>query len=66
MVFIAAASWGLITAATPLLAGLGSHILALMTFFRFLMGLTQGEQRRSRGRGCRANDHRGDGIYHIG
>uniref|UniRef100_H3D4M1 Voltage-gated purine nucleotide uniporter SLC17A9 n=1 Tax=Tetraodon nigroviridis TaxID=99883 RepID=H3D4M1_TETNG len=42
MVFIAAASWGLITAATPLLASLGAHILALMTFSRFLMGLTQG------------------------
>lgn len=44
MVFIAAASWGLITAATPLLASLGAHILALMTFSRFLMGLTQGER----------------------
>eukprot|EP00066_Takifugu_rubripes_P002005 XP_003963609.1 PREDICTED: solute carrier family 17 member 9-like [Takifugu rubripes] len=42
VVCIAAASWGLITAGTPLLANLGSHILALMTFSRFLMGLSQG------------------------
>lgn len=43
MVCISAASWGVITAGTPLLAGWGSHILALMVFSRFLMGLSQGE-----------------------
>lgn len=42
VVFIAAAFWGLITAATPLLASLGTHVLVLMTFSRFLMGVTQG------------------------
>uniref|UniRef100_UPI0037E7599C voltage-gated purine nucleotide uniporter SLC17A9-like n=1 Tax=Semicossyphus pulcher TaxID=241346 RepID=UPI0037E7599C len=42
VLFISAASWSLITAATPLLAKLGSHTLALMTMARFLMGLLQG------------------------
>lgn len=48
VVVIAAASWGLVTAATPLLAQLGSHVLALMTISRFLMGLSQGELRRAK------------------
>ncbi|XP_051281363.1 solute carrier family 17 member 9 isoform X2 [Dicentrarchus labrax] len=42
VLFISAASWGLITAGTPLLAHLGSHTLALMAMARFLMGLLQG------------------------
>ncbi|CAJ1084640.1 solute carrier family 17 member 9-like [Xyrichtys novacula] len=42
VLFISAASWSLTTAATPLLAKLGSHSLALMTMARFLMGLLQG------------------------
>ncbi|KAK5864194.1 hypothetical protein PBY51_001154 [Eleginops maclovinus] len=42
VLFLSAASWSLITAVTPLLAHLGSNTLALMTFARFLMGLTQG------------------------
>ncbi|XP_068996224.1 voltage-gated purine nucleotide uniporter SLC17A9-like [Embiotoca jacksoni] len=42
ILFMSAASWALITAATPLLAHLGSHTLALMTAARFLMGLLQG------------------------
>ncbi|XP_062421793.1 voltage-gated purine nucleotide uniporter SLC17A9-like isoform X2 [Pungitius pungitius] len=42
VLFISAASWALITAVTPLLAHLGSHIFALMTMARFLMGLLQG------------------------
>lgn len=43
VLFISACSWALITAATPLLAHLGSHTLALITLSRFLMGLLQGE-----------------------
>ncbi|KAF7210210.1 voltage-gated purine nucleotide uniporter SLC17A9 [Nothobranchius furzeri] len=42
VLFISAASWALITAATPLLACLGSHTLALMAVARILMGLLQG------------------------
>ncbi|XP_017264914.1 solute carrier family 17 member 9 [Kryptolebias marmoratus] len=42
VLFISAASWGLITAGTPLLAHLGSHTLALMTAARVLMGVLQG------------------------
>ncbi|KAM6982001.1 voltage-gated purine nucleotide uniporter SLC17A9-like [Tautogolabrus adspersus] len=42
VLFISAVSWSLITAVTPLLAKLGTHILALMTIARFLMGLLQG------------------------
>ncbi|KAI3357479.1 hypothetical protein L3Q82_015897 [Scortum barcoo] len=42
VLFTSAASWALITAATPLLAQLGSHTLALMTMARFLMGVLQG------------------------
>lgn len=48
MVAIAAASWGLVTVATPVLARMGSHVLALMIFSRFLMGLSQGELRRGK------------------
>lgn len=40
---MSAASWSVITAATPFLAYLGPHTLALMTFTRFLMGLLQGK-----------------------
>ncbi|XP_075898035.1 voltage-gated purine nucleotide uniporter SLC17A9-like [Nelusetta ayraudi] len=39
---ISAVLWSVITAATPVLAYLGPHTLALMTFTRFLMGLLQG------------------------
>uniref|UniRef100_A0A3Q3WG93 Major facilitator superfamily (MFS) profile domain-containing protein n=1 Tax=Mola mola TaxID=94237 RepID=A0A3Q3WG93_MOLML len=42
VLFISVALWALITAGTPLLARLGSHTLALMTFSRFLMGVLQG------------------------
>ncbi|KAM9342812.1 voltage-gated purine nucleotide uniporter SLC17A9-like [Pholidichthys leucotaenia] len=42
VLLLSASSWGLITAATPVLAHLGSHTLALMTLARFLMGLFQG------------------------
>ncbi|XP_068601698.1 voltage-gated purine nucleotide uniporter SLC17A9-like [Brachionichthys hirsutus] len=42
VLFISATSWAVITAATPLLAHLGSHTLALMTLTRFLMGVMQG------------------------
>lgn len=42
VLLISAVSWTLITAATPLLAHLGSHTLALMTMARFLMGVMQG------------------------
>lgn len=42
ILIISAASWALVTAATPLLAHLGSHTLALMTVTRILMGLFQG------------------------
>ncbi|XP_070696252.1 voltage-gated purine nucleotide uniporter SLC17A9-like [Pempheris klunzingeri] len=42
VLFISAALWGLITAATPLLAHLGSYTLAVMTLARFLLGLLQG------------------------
>ncbi|XP_057684565.1 solute carrier family 17 member 9-like [Corythoichthys intestinalis] len=42
MIFLSAASWALVTAATPLLARLGSHTLALMTMARVLMGMLQG------------------------
>lgn len=43
MLFMSAASWSVITVATPFLAYLGPHTLALMTFSRFLMGLLQGK-----------------------
>ncbi|XP_076022856.1 voltage-gated purine nucleotide uniporter SLC17A9-like [Genypterus blacodes] len=42
ILFLSAVSWSLITAATPLLAHLGSHTVALMTGARFLMGMLQG------------------------
>ncbi|XP_068454450.1 voltage-gated purine nucleotide uniporter SLC17A9-like [Clinocottus analis] len=42
VLFISAVSWAVITAATPLLAHLGSNSLALMTLARFLMGILQG------------------------
>ncbi|XP_071756298.1 voltage-gated purine nucleotide uniporter SLC17A9-like [Centroberyx gerrardi] len=42
VLFLSTASWAAITAATPLLAPLGGHPLALMTMARFLMGLLQG------------------------
>ncbi|XP_030278380.1 solute carrier family 17 member 9-like [Sparus aurata] len=42
VLFMSAASWSLITAATPLLGHMGSHTAALMTLARFLMGLLQG------------------------
>ncbi|XP_029011763.1 solute carrier family 17 member 9-like [Betta splendens] len=42
VLFISTVLWTLITAATPLLAQLGSHTLALMTVARFIMGLLQG------------------------
>nr|XP_057907797.1 voltage-gated purine nucleotide uniporter SLC17A9-like [Doryrhamphus excisus] len=42
VLFFSAASWAMISAATPHLAHLGSHTLALMTMARVLMGLVQG------------------------
>ncbi|XP_056279135.1 solute carrier family 17 member 9-like isoform X3 [Pseudoliparis swirei] len=42
VLFISAVSWAVVTAATPLVAHLGSHTVALMTTARFLMGLLQG------------------------
>ncbi|TNN73285.1 Solute carrier family 17 member 9 [Liparis tanakae] len=42
VLFISAVSWSVVTAATPLVAHLGSHTVALMTMARFLMGLLQG------------------------
>ncbi|XP_061908041.1 voltage-gated purine nucleotide uniporter SLC17A9-like isoform X1 [Entelurus aequoreus] len=42
VLIFSAASWAVITAATPLLAHLGSHTLTLMTMARALMGLVQG------------------------
>lgn len=42
VLLMSAVSWGLITAATPLLAKLSSRALFLMTVARFLMGLLQG------------------------
>ncbi|XP_054652283.1 solute carrier family 17 member 9-like isoform X2 [Dunckerocampus dactyliophorus] len=42
VLFFSAASWAMITAATPFLAYLGTHTLALMTMARVLMGLVQG------------------------
>uniref|UniRef100_A0A8C2XA42 Voltage-gated purine nucleotide uniporter SLC17A9 n=1 Tax=Cyclopterus lumpus TaxID=8103 RepID=A0A8C2XA42_CYCLU len=42
VLFISAVSWAVITAATPLVAHLGSHTVALMTMTRFLLGLLQG------------------------
>lgn len=43
ILFISTALWAVITAATPLLAQLGSHSLAVMTMARFIMGVLQGE-----------------------
>ncbi|XP_077409871.1 voltage-gated purine nucleotide uniporter SLC17A9-like isoform X2 [Vanacampus margaritifer] len=42
VLFLSAASWSVVTAATPALAHLGSHTLALMTMARVLMGILQG------------------------
>ncbi|XP_061760038.1 voltage-gated purine nucleotide uniporter SLC17A9-like isoform X2 [Nerophis ophidion] len=42
VLIFSAASWAVITAATPFLAHLGSHTLTLMTMARALMGLVQG------------------------
>ncbi|XP_006896940.1 PREDICTED: solute carrier family 17 member 9 [Elephantulus edwardii] len=42
VILLSATAWGLITAATPLLAHLGSAHLASMTCSRVLMGLLQG------------------------
>ncbi|KAM9351027.1 voltage-gated purine nucleotide uniporter SLC17A9-like [Symphorus nematophorus] len=42
VLFMSAASWAFITAATPVLTHLSSHTLAFMTLARFLMGLLQG------------------------
>ncbi|XP_004716100.2 solute carrier family 17 member 9 [Echinops telfairi] len=42
VILLSASAWGLITAATPLLARLGGAPLALMTCSRVLMGLLQG------------------------
>ncbi|XP_075384440.1 voltage-gated purine nucleotide uniporter SLC17A9 isoform X2 [Tenrec ecaudatus] len=42
VILLSASAWGLITAATPLLAHLGGTPLALMTCSRVLMGLLQG------------------------
>lgn len=43
VLFMSAASWALVTAATPLMAKLSSHTVAVMTLARFLLGLLQGE-----------------------
>nr|XP_031543494.1 solute carrier family 17 member 9 isoform X5 [Vicugna pacos] len=42
VILLSASAWGFITAATPLLAHLGSAHLAFMTFSRILTGLLQG------------------------
>ncbi|XP_036101003.1 solute carrier family 17 member 9 isoform X5 [Molossus molossus] len=42
VILLSASAWGLITAATPLLAHLGSAHLVFMTFSRILTGLLQG------------------------
>ncbi|XP_020785504.1 solute carrier family 17 member 9-like [Boleophthalmus pectinirostris] len=42
VLLMSAASWGLITAGTPLVTRFSSHALFLMTAARFLMGLLQG------------------------
>ncbi|XP_019962982.1 voltage-gated purine nucleotide uniporter SLC17A9-like [Paralichthys olivaceus] len=42
ILFISTGLWALVTGATPLLAQLGIHTLALMTLGRFLLGLLQG------------------------
>ncbi|XP_045689644.1 solute carrier family 17 member 9 [Phyllostomus hastatus] len=42
VILLSASAWGLITAATPLLARLGSAHLLFMTFSRILTGLLQG------------------------
>nr|XP_031289335.1 solute carrier family 17 member 9 isoform X5 [Camelus dromedarius] len=42
VILLSASAWGCITAATPLLAQLGSAHLAFMTFSRILTGLLQG------------------------
>ncbi|XP_077369425.1 voltage-gated purine nucleotide uniporter SLC17A9-like [Festucalex cinctus] len=42
VLFLSATSWAVVTAATPTLAHLGSHTLALMTMARVLMGILQG------------------------
>ncbi|XP_061702038.1 voltage-gated purine nucleotide uniporter SLC17A9-like isoform X2 [Syngnathoides biaculeatus] len=42
VLLFSATSWAAVTAATPLLARLGSHSLALMTLARVLMGVLQG------------------------
>ncbi|KAM9248932.1 voltage-gated purine nucleotide uniporter SLC17A9 [Dugong dugon] len=42
VILLSASAWGLITAATPLLARLGSAHLAFMTCSRILLGLLQG------------------------
>ncbi|XP_058418296.1 voltage-gated purine nucleotide uniporter SLC17A9 isoform X1 [Diceros bicornis minor] len=42
VILLSASAWGLITAATPLLAHLGSTHLVFMTFSRILTGLLQG------------------------
>ncbi|XP_061626077.1 voltage-gated purine nucleotide uniporter SLC17A9-like isoform X1 [Phyllopteryx taeniolatus] len=42
VLLFSATSWAVVTAATPALAHLGSHTLALMTMARVLMGVLQG------------------------